>query len=108
MSPAQFSKSMSDRGESFWTMFMRVVSESVARQAKLQGRAQSSEFDLLLALLDRDRAPRLKRLMAEQFEDLEGMMQAFNGPDGSTIITERNKVALEGLAKQLAEGKKQV
>ena len=96
MSPDDFSKSMQDRGESFWTMFFRLMGEGISKQAKYESQGKSFDADLLLALFDKDRAPRLKRIMAEQFEDLEATMAAFNGPDGSTIITERNKVALEG------------
>jgi hypothetical protein len=47
-------------------------------------------------------------MMAEQFEDLETSMKAFDGPDGSTIISERNKIALKVLAEELAEGKKKI
>ena len=46
--------------------------------------------------------------MAEQFEDLEGAMSALDGPEGSTIITERNKVALKVLAEQITAGKKRI
>ncbi len=108
MSPDQFSKSMQDRGESFWTLFFRLMGEGISRQAKYQSQGKSFDADLLLALFDKDRASRLKRVMAEQFEDLEGSMEAFNGQNGSTIITERNKVALEGLTAQLAGGKKHI
>ena len=108
MSPDDFSKSMQDRGESIWSMFFRMMGEGVARQAKYEANGKSFDADLLLALLDKDRAWRLKRVMAEQFEDLEGSINAFNGPNGSTIITERNKVALEGLTAQLAGGKKRI
>ena len=61
-----------------------------------------------MALFDRNRALRLKRLMAEQFADLEMAMAALNGPDGSTLVTERNKVALAKLDKQWSQGRKRV
>ncbi len=108
MSPDQFFKSMQDRGESFWTLFFRMLGDGISKQAKFQAQGKSFDFDLVLALFDKNRAVRLKRVMAEQFEDLEGAMESFSGPDGSTIITERNKVALEGLNTQLAAGKKRI
>ena len=46
--------------------------------------------------------------MAEQFETLEGAMDALEGPHGSTIVSERNKVALKRLAEQIAAGKKKI
>jgi hypothetical protein len=105
MSPDSFSKSMSERGESIWALVLRMVGQSLAEQNKGD---RSLDAELLMALFDKNRALALKRVLAEQFEDLEGMMSAFNGPDGSTLITERNKRALEVLGKQIASGKKQL
>ena len=106
MSPDDMSKSMKDRGESFWTMFFRMMGQGIAQQADQQAKGKSMDGDLILALFDKNRAVVLKRVMAEQFENLGGTMQALEGPEGSTIITERNKVALQGLTKQIAAGKK--
>ncbi len=44
-------------------------------------------------VFDRNCAVRLKQVVAEQFVDLETLVNGINGPDGSTILTERNKVA---------------
>ncbi len=35
-------------------------------------------------------------------------MAALNGPEGSTLVTERNKVALAKLDKQLSQGKQRI
>jgi hypothetical protein len=43
-------------------------------------------------------------LLAKQFQGMDTIMLAFNGTDGSTIITERNNRALEVLKDQLADG----
>jgi hypothetical protein len=106
MSPDDFSKSMTERGESFFTMFARLMGQAMAQQS--QQKNKSSEFDLLLALFDRDRAGSLKRMMAEQFEGMQWAMDALDGPQGSTIIGERNKVALKKLDEQIAAGKKKI
>ncbi len=105
MSPDEFSHSMQERGESFFKMFLRTMG-----QAMSQGQQQRtpSDMEILVALVAKDRALRLKRLMAEQFENMEGQLSAINGPDGSTIITERNKKALQVLREQLAKGKKRL
>jgi hypothetical protein len=109
MSPDEFSKSMSDRGESFMGMMFRMMGQGMAQQAKMQAQGKlSHETNLLAALFDSNRPLAMKRAMAEQFEDLESAMGAFNGRDGSTIITERNKVALKKLSDELAAGKKKV
>ena len=106
MSPDQFSQSMKDRGESFSAMFFRMLGYAMAKQG--QGSDQMAETDLLAALFDKNRALALKRLMAEQFEDMEGELAAMEGPEGSTLISQRNKVALDGLRKQLAAGKRKI
>ena len=108
MSPDDFSKSMADRGESFMGMMFKFMGQGMAQQSRLQAKGQSFEWDMLGALFADDRALVLKRLMAEQFEDLETSMAAFNGKDGSTIITERNKVALKKLSEELQAGKKHI
>jgi len=106
MSPDQFARSMQARGESVWTMFMRALGYAIARQSK--DPAGLSDAKLLLALLDKDRALALKRVLAEQFEDLEGSVMALDGPDGSTLISERNKAALVVLRNQIALGKRKI
>lgn len=104
MSPEQFAKSMEQRGESMLQTFMRMFGYAMARQ---QGE-DASDAKMLMALFSKDRTLTLKRLMAEQFRDMEGSLTAVNGPTGSTLITERNKVALEVLRKQIAAGKKNI
>lgn len=106
MSPDAFSKSMEDRGESVWTMMFRMMGQQIAQQSKHPSR--SSDMDILMSLFDKNRALTLKRLMAEQFEDMDGAMSALEGPGGSTLITERNKVALKVLAEQIGAGKKRI
>jgi hypothetical protein len=107
MSPREFSQSMKDRGESFLTMFFRLLADSMAAQAKRGDQQQSgSDIELLVALIAKDRAYRLKRIMAEQFETMEEQMSSLNGPDGSTLITQRNKKALEVLQKEIQQGKR--
>jgi hypothetical protein len=101
MSPEQFSKSMQDRGESFFGMFLRSMGYAMTQPG---GSSGTSDAQLLMAFFDKNRALALKRVMADQFQDMGGMLAVLEGPKGSTLITERNKVALEVLKKQIAEG----
>jgi len=105
MTPEEFSKSMKDRNESFLQIMFRMMGQASAQQSKGKG---PSDFDMLFALFAKDRARRLKQAMAVQFEDIEGQMKALQGPDGSTLITERNKKALAVLKKQIDGGKKKI
>jgi hypothetical protein len=105
MSPEDFAKTMEERGESFFQIFLRLMGTGMAQSASGAGMSDSA---LLMALFSKDRATVLKTIMAEQFESLEGSMSALDGPGGSTIITERNKRCFEVLDKQLAAGKKRI
>ena len=105
MSPAEFSKSMKDRGESFFGMFLRSMGYAMTQSS---GSSGTSDAELLMALFDKNRALALKRIMAGQFQDMGGVLAILDGPDGSTLITERNKVALAVLKTQLAAGVKKV
>lgn len=105
MSPDEFSKAMQDRGESFWTLFFRMMNHAMAQQAKSAGRVPS-DWELIAALFDRKRSYVLKRMLAEQMIDMEGMTAALDGPDGSALVSGRNGKALEVLEKTLAQGKR--
>jgi hypothetical protein len=48
----------------------------------------------------------MKQVMAEQFQEMEATMSVLNGPDGTTIITERNKKALAVLDREIKKGRK--
>jgi hypothetical protein len=105
MSPEQFTETMRKRGESFLTMFLQMMSQAMAQQSST---SNGNDLQLLMALFSEDRAMALKRVLAEQFEDLETSMLFLEGENGSTIIAERNKVALNVLRKQLDAGKKKL
>jgi len=105
MSPEQFAKSMQQRGESVAGMFLRMMGYAMARQ---HGSEKLNDGQLLLALLDKNRALALKRILAEQFEEMEGSLLAIDGPGGSTIISERNRVVMDVLRKQIAADKKTI
>jgi len=107
MSPEEFSKAMKERGESFWTLFWRMMNHAMAQQAKWAGR-MPSDWELITALFDRKRSHVLKRMLAEQMIDLEGMTNALEGPNGSALVSGRNGKAIEVLEKTLAQGKRNV
>ncbi len=104
LSPEQFAEAMRKRGDSFWGMFLRMWGYALSRQ----GDAAQSDMQILLALFNKNRAFALKRAFAEQFQQFGGSLTAIEGPDGSAIIADRNKRALEVLRKQIAAGKKKI
>jgi len=106
MSPDDFAKSMASRGESIWTILARLMEQAMTQQAK-QGDG-SAEAKLFAGLFSNNRSLKMKRLLAEQFEDMDGAMAVFNGPEGSTLVTERNKKALSVLRREIGDGKKRL
>ncbi|MCO6429238.1 MAG: hypothetical protein J5J00_00120, partial [Deltaproteobacteria bacterium] len=68
----------------------------------------STEVALMQMLLDPNQKVSLRTMVAQQFEDMDVITQIIDGEDGSTIISERNKVALDVLRKELAKGKKRI
>jgi hypothetical protein len=50
----------------------------------------------------------MRRIAAQQFDNMDAQMAAMQGPNGSTLITERNKKALQVLDREMKNGKKQI
>ena len=103
LSPDEFSKSMEQRGESFTKLMFRMMGQGVAQQSGDPSR--STDFSLIGAFFSKDRSQDLKRVLAQQFEELEKANAVLDGPDGSTIITERNLRAVKVLEQQIKAGK---
>ena len=106
MTPEEFAATMKRRNESFAGMFFRMLGRAMAEQA--DDPFGTADFQMLAALFAPDRAQRLKLVMARQFANLEGEISLFDGPHGSTIITERNKKAFEVLRREIAKGHKKI
>ncbi len=112
LSPKQFDEAMQKRGESWWTMFSRLMREGMA-QARRKAAAGDTSGEVGLGelfglLFSSDRELQLRRIMAEQFTDMEVLTAAFGGENGSTIITDRNAAAIDVMRRQLALGKKKI
>jgi hypothetical protein len=108
MSPDEFMQSMKDRNESFLQMYFRLLGQAMAHQSEMQAKGESVDLDLITALFATDRPRRLKIMLAKQLSDMESLMVSLGGEQGSTIISERNKKALDVLKKQLSAGKKRI
>jgi hypothetical protein len=101
LSPEEFAKSMRDNNESIGQIFMRLLAYSFTKQ----GDSGPDQAKLLMALFDKNRSLQLKRIMADQFADMDGAMLVLAGPKGSTLVQERNKRALAVLKKEIEAGK---
>jgi hypothetical protein len=106
LSPEEFNKSMEARNDSLSKLFFRLMGQGLAQQSK--DPARTNDVAVFSALFSRERSIELKRTMAVQFEEMEVAASVLDGPDGSAIITDRNKRALEVLSEQIKAGKKKL
>lgn len=107
-SPDEFMKSMENRDEGFAQLYFRMIGQAMAQQSQQSAQGESADLDILGALFSPDRPRQLKIAMARQFETLEEALGSLSGPEGSTLITERNKRALEVLRQQQKLGKRKI
>jgi hypothetical protein len=99
-----FERMQAERGESIFGLMLKSMLDSLGAEDPVQ--AEASTGHLLMALQAPDRGKQLKLVVAKQFDDIERAMAGLDGPDGSVILTERNKKAIEVLDEQLKGGKK--
>ena len=112
LSPQEFDAAMKKRGESWWSMFMKLMREGMAR-AERDGRQPGGDVSVsemfgLLFGSGEARQVKLRRIMAEQFTDMEVLTATFGGEEGSTLITDRNAAALRVLREQIAKGRRRI
>jgi len=111
LSPREFQQAMRKRGESWWSMFSKLMRESMARAESGETTAPEIGVGDLFGLLfgaGPDRQVRMRRLMAEQFADMDVLTSAFGGEKGSTLITDRNAAAAEVLRRRIARGDRRI
>ena len=106
MSPEELAKSMRDRKENLVAMFARAMGYAIAKESG--DPFGGSNAKMMGALFAENQALALRRVFAQQMIDMGGMIQAMEGPEGSSIISQRNKKALEGLRRELKAGKKKI
>lgn len=118
LSPEEMAEAMKKRGDDGLTVTLGAVAD-ILRQQNLQEQKQKEkkekekdgakpkeeEFDFFALLADPEGAVKMKRMMAEQFENLEGGL----GPTlNNILITDRNAAAAKVLQKEIAKGKKKI
>ncbi len=108
LTPDEFMQSMADKDESFVQLLFRMMGQGIAQQSQQAAEGESADVDVFAALLSTDRARKLKVALAKQFNSMESMLTGLSGREGSTLITERNKRALEVLREQRTAGTKKI
>jgi len=104
-SPKEFARVMRERGESFVEILFTAVGRSLAvQQPESDG---ATDLAVLVAFFSPQRELHLKRILARQLVETD-VAAFWTGPNGSTLITERNKKAIGVLEEEIKAGKKRL
>src|SRR5258706_1699231 len=104
-----FTKMQDERGESMFTLMLRQMMDQMSKGNSPEGIDTSNVVDELITSICRpDSERQLKLLLARHMGDMEKAAAGLGGPDGSVILTERNKAALKVLSSSLSDGKKKI
>ncbi len=97
-----------ERGESLFTLILRSIKHDLERQARGETVAQITLFDLIRIFTSKDQARAWKLVLGRQFNEIEDALAGIEGPNGSVILSERNKVAIRVLGETIGKGKKEI
>src|SRR6266481_9768091 len=119
LSPEQMAEAIQKRGDDGMTLILGFAADLLRQEnlRELQAKQQpkppvanapgSEDLDIFSLLLDPDGPVKLKRMLAEQLQNLEGaagLGQTLN----NILISDRNEAALKVFQKELAKGKKKI
>lgn len=128
LSPEEMAEAVRRRGDNGLTLFLGVAAD-LLRQQNLQEMRQEPlrreadraggpprrprgdaqpPVDLAAQLLDPDGAVKLKRTLAEQFEQGSGPAGGLGGTLHQILVADRNRAALRVFQTELAKGKKRI
>ncbi|HID44563.1 MAG TPA: hypothetical protein EYP34_02245 [Chromatiaceae bacterium] len=106
LSPREFSERMDERNESVFGMIGKATLAGMGKRNT--ARILLSEMRLLRNLMSGNRDLALKIFMAEQMVQSIKLGDAIEGREGSTLVAERNKKALQVLRQEIDAGKKKL
>ena len=105
LSPEGMKKAMKDRGDTETTVLLGIVADFLRKQNLGADKPDAKAPDISLA--DLMNPTKIKRMMAQQFEDAGGDA-GLGGTINQLLIEDRNKAAMKVLQQQMAAGKKKV
>lgn len=107
MDTAQFTDTQEEKQESFLSLYFKAAMAQKEANAEKGVDPDAAGMVMLLKLLTaKDTSTGLKRMLAEQFETVGDIMAGVEAGNGTVIVGERNRVALEVMDKEIAAGKK--
>jgi hypothetical protein len=109
MDAETFEKMQDERGESMFTLMIRQMMDAMSNGEAAKSLANDDLANDLITMLCRPDAERqVKLLLARHMGDMEKTAAGLGGPNGSVILTERNKAAMKVLKDTLAKGTKHI
>jgi hypothetical protein len=104
-----FEKMQEERGETFEMIFMRMLMKAFTDPPAMNNAAAGDSGDDLIAILTHpDMERQIKLVLARQLGQIDLSAMGLDGPNGSVLVTERNKAALKVLSDELTAGKKNI
>ncbi|GEP43120.1 hypothetical protein [Brevifollis gellanilyticus] len=101
-----FFEKQEEKKENFLSLWMKAA---LAQAATADPNKANSDMALIMTMLmSKDSSTDLKRLLGSEFDRVENLMAGVEAGNGTAIIGERNKHALEVMEKQVAAGKKRI
>lgn len=101
-----FQQLQSDRNESMASLMLQSMATALANPPPDAGGDSTTQLLTVLAQPDPER--QMKLILAQQFDNIEAAAMGLDGPNGSVILSERNKAAIGVLNETIAKGKKQI
>jgi hypothetical protein len=100
-----FLASQQERRESFFSLWLRALQ---AQKAAAGDRPQPGLAALLRILFSGDSATEMKRLIGREFDSLEPVLAGVEAGGGTAILGERNRHALEVMAREVQNGRRRL
>jgi hypothetical protein len=113
MDAETFQQKQAERGESFEMMMMQSLMKAMSQastQPSTEDQINTDQMleDLVKLVTRPDPQRQIKLLLARNMANIEEDAMGLSGPNGSVILTERNKAALAVLDDTLKSGKKDI
>lgn len=109
MDMSQFTQTQSEKQESFLSLYLKAAQAQKEVNEKRGVNSDAAGMVMLLKILTmKDSSTELKRMIAQEFDSVEDIMAGMETGDGTVLVGERNKVALQVMDKEIAAGKKRI
>ncbi|MCX6847624.1 MAG: hypothetical protein NTY98_01765 [Verrucomicrobia bacterium] len=109
MDMSQFTQTQTEKQESFLSLYLKAAQAQKEVNEKRGVNSDAAGMVMLLKILTmKDSSTELKRMIAQEFDSVEDIMAGMETGDGTVLVGERNKVALQVLDKEIAAGKKRI